>query len=150
RLRRRFEIDMAPDARLVACDLAILGRAAMGETAPAVDWRDAWRLRRGGRLVWADATRLAGDAARLLAAPATGGGARAFGALVYAAPDAADALDALRGALAAAEGCEAAATAFDGLVIARFIAHDGAAARAALARALALLPHAAPPRSWST
>ena len=41
-------------------------------------------------------------------------------------------------------------TSFEGLLVARFIAHDGSHVRGAIARALTLLPDAAPPRSWST
>lgn len=150
RLTRRFEIDMAADARLALCDLTILGRAAMGEDVHTLAWTDQWRLRRDGRLIWADATRLHGDATALLAPDALGGGARAFGTLVYAAPDAEACIEPLRAALAEAPECEAAATVFDDLIVARFIARDGHRARAALARALCLLPDAAPPRSWAT
>lgn len=150
RLSRRFDLAMHASARLIACDLTILGRAAMGEDVRSLWLNDQWRLRRAGKLIWADAMRIDGDAQQQLAALATGGGARAFGSLLYAAPDAARHLEALRASLSAAPGCEAAATSFDGLLVARFMAHDGAGARAAMARALALLPDAAPPRSWST
>ncbi len=150
RLSRRFDVSMHASARLIACDLTILGRAAMGEDVRSLWLNDQWRLRREGRLIWADATRIDGDATQQLAPLATGAGARAFGMLLYAAPDAARHLEALRASLAEAPGCEAAATSFEGLLVARFVAHDGQHARAAIARALALLPDAAPPRSWAT
>ncbi len=150
RLRRSIEIDMAASARLVLCDLVILGRAAMGEDVRTLDWADQWRLRREGALIWADAARLQGDATDILAPKATGAGARAFGALIYAAPDAETYLEPLRESLARADNCQAAATAFDGLLVARFIAQDGQGARRAIEQALRVLPDASPPRSWST
>lgn len=150
RLQRRTEIDVAADARLVLVDMVILGRAAMGERVTSLAWRDSWRLRRAGALVWADATRIEGDADALMAAPSTGGGARAFATLIYAAPDAAERLEPLRAVLRDARKCEAAATVFDGLLVARLMSHEGHALRAAMADALCCLPGGALPRSWST
>lgn len=150
RIARTFEIDVDPQARLIAADAVTLGRAAMGETVTSLVWKDFWRLRRDGRLIFADAARVEGDCARILAAPATGGGARAFGTLLYAACDAADSLEALRATFADARDCECGATLFDGLVLARFAAPDAQPLRAALAAALTSLPGGSPPRSWST
>ena len=150
RLRRSSEIDMARGARLALCDLVILGRAAMGEDVHTLDWSDQWRLRREGALIWADAARLQGDATQMLAPKATGDGARAFGTLIYAAPDAETCLEPLRESLNRADNCQAAATAFDGLLVARFIAQDGQGARRAIEQALRVLPDASPPRSWGT
>ena len=39
---------------LLAVESIVLGRTAMGETAHDVVLTDAWRIRRGGRLVFAD------------------------------------------------------------------------------------------------
>jgi urease accessory protein len=152
RLRRRVEIDLQGDARLVLCDLLVLGRAAMGEEVRTLDWADQWRLRRDGALVWADAARLQGDATARLASGATGAGARAFGLVLYAAPDAQSHLEPLRESLAqaGAYACEAGASCFDDLLLARFVAPDALGARRAMERALRLLPDGSPPRSWST
>ena len=150
RLRRSIEIDMAPSARLALCDLVILGRAAMGEDVHTLDWADQWRLRRNGELLWADAARLQGDSTVRLAHKATGGGARAFGTLIYAAPDAETCLEPLRESLNRADNCQVGATAFEGLLVARFIAQDGQGARRAIEQALRALPDASPPRSWAT
>jgi urease accessory protein len=135
---------------LYAPQEAILGRTAMGESVNSLIWRDTWRLRRDGKLVWADATRVEGDAQDLLAAPATGGGARAFGTMLYAAPDAAQLIEPLREVLHNVEDCEAAVTLFDGLLVARFLAHEGYRLRAAIIDAVTSLPGGALPRSWST
>jgi len=155
RLTRAYEIDLDATARFILADMVILGRTAMGETVRSLIWRDAWRLRRGGALVWADATRIEGDAAAALASPAAGAGACALATILYAAPDAAERLAPLREALAPVPGCEAAATAFEGLMVARIVAREGHLARAAVVRALGVLQcdalqGGALPRSWST
>jgi urease accessory protein len=150
RIVRRYDIDVDPAARLIAVDAVILGRTAMGESVNSLIWRDTWRLRRDGKLVWADATRVEGDAQDLLAAPATGGGARAFGTMLYAAPDAAQLIEPLREVLHNVKVCEAAVTLFDGMLVARFLAHEGYRLRAAIIDAVTSLPGGALPRSWST
>ena len=150
RIVRRYDIDLHEDARVIALDAVILGRAAMGERVTSLTWRDSWRLRRGGKLVWADAARVDGDAEHLLSAAATGDGARAFGTLLYAAKNAASHVEPVREILRNAKACEAAVTLFDGLLVARFIAHEGHALRAALISSVSSLPGGALPRSWST
>jgi len=114
-------------------------------TVRGARFRDAWHLRRGGRLVWADGLRLMGDPTAIAAAPATFAGARAAATLVYAAPDAEDRLDAFRGVLTE----RSAASAWDGLLVARFLAEDGFALRRALAPALEHLRGAPLPRVWT-
>ena len=71
RLDRRLEVEMAADARLLALETLVLGRAAMGETVATGAVSDQWRIRRGGRLVHAEALRLDGDLAAATAGAAT-------------------------------------------------------------------------------
>ena len=83
--------------------------------------RDSWRMRRAGRLVFADETRLdrAGATPR---PPGLGAGARAVATILAAAPDVEARLPDLRAALdAQREGVEAGASAFDGLLVARLV-----------------------------
>ena len=143
-LRRSLTVEMAEDARLLAVEPLVLGRAAMGETVRGAFLRDAWRVRRGGQLVYADALRLCGDVQALTGLAAALGGARACATLLWVAPDAPDRLDAMREAL----GTEGGASAWDGRLVARVIAADGAALRAVLLRAMAVL-RPAPPRAWT-
>jgi urease accessory protein len=150
RIVRRYDIDLHEDARVIALDAVILGRAAMGERVTSLTWRDSWRLRRGGGLIWADAARIEGDAAKLLAHSAAGDGASAFGTLLYASRDAAQQIEPVRNILRGVKECEAAATCFDGLLVTRFIAREGHALRAALADTITCLPGGGLPRSWST
>ena len=86
-LDRRIEIDLAEGASLTAVEAVLLGRDAMGEAALDARLRDNWRIRRNGRLIHAEATRLDGtsserDGLSLLA------GQRAFATIVHIAPSA--------------------------------------------------------------
>ena len=86
-LDRRIEIDLAPGASLTAVEAILLGRDAMGELAIDARLRDNWRIRRNGRLIHAEATRLDGtlaerDGLSLLA------GKRAFATVLHIAPTA--------------------------------------------------------------
>lgn len=147
-LDRTLSVEMAEGARLLAVEQLVFGRAAMGETVRRLRLVDRVQIRRGGRLVWHDAVRFAGDAAALMARPALGGGAGAAATVLLAAPDAAVWLEPLRAALEGAP-CEAGATWRAGVLFARLLAADGAALRASVAVALAVLrAGAALPRNW--
>ena len=147
-LRRSLSVEMDADARLTALETVVLGRAAMGETLATGEISDQWRIRRAGRLVHAEALRLSGDLAGALRGPAALNGARAFATLIHVAPDAEDRLEAAR-ALLAATAVPCAATARDGVLIARFLGPDAAALRAALTAFLIPFRGAALPRVWA-
>ena len=53
-LTRRIDADLAEDARFLAVESVILGREAMGETVHHARLHDRWRVRRNGRLIFAD------------------------------------------------------------------------------------------------
>jgi urease accessory protein len=148
RLARRLEADLAGDGRLLALETLLLFPAAMGGTACRGAFSDQWRIRRDGRVVHAEALRLAGDLAAALAGPAGLGGARALATLVEAAPDAGDRLLAARARLAHLEGVAVAAAAGEGLLILRFLAPDLAPLRHALAQFLAAFRAAPLPCAW--
>lgn len=84
-LDRRIDIDLGEAASLTAIEAILLGRDAMGEAAMDARLRDNWRIRRNGRLIHAEATRLDGTLAErnglsLLA------GCRAFASVLHVAP----------------------------------------------------------------
>jgi urease accessory protein len=144
---RRLDIELASQSWFLGVETLVFGRAAMGETVRHARLRDTIRLHRDGRLVWHDAIRLDGEGQSLLDRPAVAGGGRAVATLVHAAPDAAGSLDVVRTALAP---FSAGASTFDGLLIARVVAADGACARAAIVAALLALRNSRPlPRVWS-
>jgi urease accessory protein len=146
-LSRCLEVDLGPGARLLAAEAVVLGRTAMDETVRAGALSDRWRIRREGRLVFADDLRLDGPVAELAAKAPVLAGARAFASLLLVAEDAARFLAPLRAALGPLGG----ASAFDGKLFARVTAPDGFALRRALLPALTVLRDGAPlPRVWST
>lgn len=128
RLRRRTRIERAAGARVMAGEITVFGRKAHGEVVSEGFLRDAWEVRRDGRLVWADALRLAGDLAESLAAPAGFDGAIAVATFVYAADDAPAHLDLAR---RLAEGPRAGATCVGDVLIARWLDRDASRLRAA-------------------
>lgn len=145
-LARSFDADLAAGARLLAVESVVLGRTAMGEQVLAGRLRDRWRVRREGRLVFADDVRMEGEVARICAAAPVLAGGCAFASLLLVADDAQARLDAVRSALGETGG----ASAFDGKLFARIVAPDGRALRKALIPALEALRGASLPRVWRT
>lgn len=145
-VRRRLAVDLAGDAWFLGVEQLVFGRTAMGEAVRDASLRDRVELRRDGRLLLHDAIRFDGPVQSVLDRRATGGAARGIATLIHAAPDAEARLDALREALAE---YDAGASAWDGLLIARIVAADGACLRAAVVAGLAALRAARPlPRVW--
>jgi urease accessory protein len=143
RLARSFNAELAGDATLLAVESVVLGRKAMGERLTDFSFRDCWRIRRGGRLVFADDVRL--DALRVQGAAALSG-AGAFAVIVLINSEAEKFVEPLRELIGAHGGV----TAWDGKLIARLIAPDGYNLRKSLILALGLL--AAPvelPKVWT-
>ena len=146
-LSRRLDADLGAGARLLVAEAMILGRTAMDETVRQGALRDHWRIRREGRLIFADDLRLEGQIAEVAArAPVLAGG-RAFASLLLVDDDAGRLLAPLRRALGAYGG----ASAFEGKLFARVVATDGFALRQALLPALEILRDGQPlPRVWRT
>ncbi len=152
-LERSLTIDMAEDADVLAGEAILLGRQAMGESLITARLRDRWRIRRGGRLVFAEETAVggkAGDWTALRQAKALlGETTTALATIVHAAPGADKGLDAARDIMAST-GIDGGASAFDGLLVMRMIAPSGLALRQTL---LQLLEHGIGgrlPRVWMT
>ena len=148
-LDRRIDIDLADGASLTAVEAILLGRDAMGEAALDARLRDHWRIRRNGRLIHAEATRLDGtpaerDGLSLLS------GQRAFATIVHIAPTSdqcAAALARLRATLPA--GDSIAASANGERLVVRALARTGLALRRLIVPILLELSGAGTlPRLW--
>ena len=148
-MRRRVDIALAPDASLIFVESVVFGRLAMGETMGRGGFGDRWRVRRDGVLVFAEDVRLDGEIDRLLDRKAVGDGARALATVLVVAPDAEARIDAVRAALADAAS-ECGASAWNGMLVVRFLSRSAQALRADLARFLERLRGAPMPRSWQT
>jgi urease accessory protein len=144
RLRRRTTLQLGLDSRVLAGDILVFGRRAHGERLRTGSLRDAWQVRSGDRLVWADALRLEGDIGAQLAAPFGFAGAAAYASLVYAGADAAAWRDTLRELVGGGgAGQRAGVTCLPGLLLARWLDKDAARLRACFASAWTGLRHAA-------
>lgn len=147
-LDRRFEVEMATDASLLAVESIVMGRKAMGESLVDVSVNDQWRIWRGGKLVYGDGLRLDSNAREVLGRSATFGGARAFANLVYVAPDAQDRLGQARKNLERLN-IKATASVWNGLLSVRFLAEDGQALRGELYEFLQEFRGQDMPRVWN-
>jgi len=146
-LDRDIAVSLAGDAAFLGLESIVLGRQAMGEAVALGRWRDAWRIWRDGKLIYADVLKMEGAIADLLKRRAIAQGAIAFASLLSVGPDSAARRDALRAALSESESC--AASSWNGLLAVRLAARDGAALRRLVLRTLAILRPGQPmPRSW--
>ncbi len=145
RLSRGIDIDLAEGASLIMAEAVVFGRAAMGEVMTEGFLADRWRLRRGGRLVYADALRLDGAIADKLARRAVTNGGIAL-ATVLIAPGGEAQLSAVR-ALEEQFVGEVGISAWNGIAVARLCAEDGARLRHDLIAVLAALGTSVP-RLW--
>lgn len=134
RLERRISVSLQADSRLLAGDITVFGRIARGERFSHGSLFDRWQVRRDGRLVWTDATRLNGDTTTLLDHPAGFAGAAAQAVILYQGPDAVGARDRLRDLSDHEPDCQWGATVIDGLLLVRLLDTDAARLRRQFAR----------------
>jgi urease accessory protein len=147
RLARTLDVAMPEDASLTIAEAIVFGRLAMGETMGEGALSDRWRVRRGGRLLFAENLDLAGPLAGLLARPAVGGGARAVATVLHVSTQAPALIEPVREILDST-GVDAGASAWNGMLVIRLADRDPARLRSALARALRPLRPGPLPRVW--
>jgi urease accessory protein len=145
-IARRIDIDLHPTASLLLCEIVVFGRTAMGETMRAGSFVDRWRMRRGGRLVFAETARLDGDIGAKLAQAAVGKGAAAIGTALIVPGDAA-LVERIRDS-AGAFGGEVGLSSWNGFAMARFCAQDAARLRADMMKVLGRASDLPLPRLW--
>jgi urease accessory protein len=146
RICRRIDLDLAEDASLLLCEIVVFGRSAMGERMLHGEFVDRWRMRRGGRLVFAETVRLDGDIGEKLARPAVADGGVAIGTALIVPGD--DVLVERIRAAAASFGGEVGISTWNGFAMARFCAQDAARLRADMMTVLGRASGAALPRLW--
>jgi urease accessory protein len=154
RLRRAFAADVAANGKLLAVESIVFGRTAMGEHFDTGLLHDAWRIRRIGKLVWADALHLEGEVRQLRGAPFGFGTSVACSTVVYVGADATRQLAEARRLLSQCS-LPCGATSLDGILVARIMAADAVELRAVVTLLVAGLRSAAGslparvPRVWS-
>jgi urease accessory protein len=147
KLNRTFTLDAQTSARVTLLEATIFGRLAMGEHSISGHLADRWRLRRDGKLIFADDLRLTGDIGAQLDRKSCGAGARATALLLHIAPDAEALLDPVRESLTSAP-CQAGASAWNGLLAIRLLSPAPEKMRAALSPLLEILRGRPAPRVW--
>ncbi|MBR0989524.1 urease accessory protein UreD [Bradyrhizobium japonicum] len=145
RVHRRFDIELDETASLVLCEIVVFGRTAMGERMEQGEFVDRWRLRLGGKLVFAETVRLDGNIGAKLRRPAVAKGGAAIGTALIVPGDEA-LVERIREASDSFCG-EVGISSWNGFAMARFCAQDAARLRADMMAVLARTG-AALPRLW--
>ena len=140
---RRMRLHLQGNATALLVEPVVLGRRAMGETVREVFFQDQWRVWRDGRLIFADAVRLAGDATQLMARNAIGRGATALATILLAGPSAAERFGRL-----SLDGFSGASLIADDLLLVRLLAEDGFALRHQMIPVMTALADVPVPRVW--
>ena len=146
RLRRSIDVAVASGARFLLAEGVVFGRSAMGETVTQGHFSDHWRVRSNGKLIFAESLRLDGAIAERLAARAVAGGGVATASVLKLPGDEKDAAKVR--ALATDFTGEVGVSTWNGLVVARLVAADGAALHRDLISVLTALGDAPLPRLW--
>src|SRR5471032_1348414 len=154
-VRLRHEVELAPDACYIGCDIICLGRSASGESFDSGSIAQHTQIRRGGKLLWWEQGLLATDGP-LMASPLGMHGLRVCATLIaVGGPVAAGVIEALR-AIAVPDGARLGVTQMKTLVAVRLLGTDSEAARCAMLAAWQLLRPAimgrvaVVPRIWNT
>ncbi|MBB3950692.1 urease accessory protein UreD [Aureimonas jatrophae] len=142
RLRRRLTVDCEATSRLLLCESVVLGRSESGESVCGGRLRDSWRVRCGGRLVFAEELDLGADWKMLSRAPMLGE-ARALATILRRGGE----VDLTR--VRELAGPEGGASLVDGSLVVRLLATDGYALRRRLVPLLAALSPGGVPGLWS-
>jgi len=143
RLSRQFDAELASDATLIMAEMTVFGRSAMGERLEHGSFVDRWRVRRGGKLLFADTLWLDGAVTEQLAEPGVAAGGVAVATVLKVPGD--DAMcDRVR---AQSFASEVGISAWNGLVLARLCGRDSASLRDDLVAVLTAL-EAPLPRLW--
>jgi urease accessory protein len=144
RLDRTLDVDLADGAKFCAVEAILLGREAMGEDARTALLSDNWRIRRNGRLIHAEATRLSADP-RERDSLSLLDGALAFATVLYIGDDAERKLQPVRSLLSGRSG----ASLIGERLVVRAIAESGLALRKIIGPIVANLSSAGSlPRLW--
>ncbi len=131
RVSRETEIDLSSGSELLALEWLVLGRAAHGEEMVGGHITDSWRVKKDGRLIWADSFRATDETFPHLHRKGLLSNCKAVGTLIYFGPYIDSRLEFLRDIAPSLE-CHCAVTSVGGLIIVRFAAEVSSDLRFAL------------------
>ncbi|PHV27201.1 urease accessory protein [Janthinobacterium sp. BJB426] len=154
-VRLRHEVELAPDASYIGCDIVCLGRSASGEIFNTGSIDQQVQIRRGGKLLWWEQGVLAAGGA-LMASPLGLGGHTVCATLIAVGAPVSPAVLAAVREIAVPAGAVFGATHMKSLVVVRLLCGDSEAARRVMLAAWQLLRpamlgrDAVVPRIWNT
>jgi urease accessory protein len=131
RLHRKTEIELFSGAELLALEWLVLGRAAHREVVTGGNITDSWRVKKDGRLIWADSFRITDETFPHLKRKALLSNCNAIATLICFGPCLDKRLVFLREIIASL-GCNCAATLISGLIVVRFAAKESSDLKHAL------------------
>ena len=131
RLSRETEIDVSSGCELLALEWLLLGRAAHGEEMIGGHINDGWRVKKDGRLIWADRFRATDQTFSHLDRKALLSDCKAVATLLYFGPDLDKRLEFLREVIPPLQ-CRCAVTSVSGLIVVRFAAKASSKLRLAV------------------
>jgi urease accessory protein len=142
---RRLSRALDTDSAALVVEPVIFGRGAMGERVTSGSFDDRIEIRRGGKRLLLDRTRLSGNPAEALDRPGVAAGAGAMALVAFAAPLAEAKLAPLRALL---PGTAGASLLRPDLLVARLLARDAFDLRQTLLPVIDLLHDDTLPRPW--
>ena len=143
---RQLEIDMAVGAELLLVEPVIFGRTAMNESVKRGEFCDRWRIRRDGRLIHAEDTRICGDIHDLLQSASVTNGKIAMANVLLIAPHAEGLCSSIRQIINDSDGVSH----WQDKLLVRLIASDGYALRQKLTPLINHLNNHSPiPKIWT-
>jgi urease accessory protein len=131
RLHRATQVELFSGAELLALEWLVLGRAAHGEVVVGGNIIDSWRVKKDGRLIWADSFRITDEIFPHVTRKALLANYKAVATLIYFGPYLEKRLDFLREIIPSL-GCNCAATLVSGLIVVRFAAKESSDLKLAL------------------
>src|SRR5262249_3307187 len=131
RFSRETEIDLSSGSELLALEWLVLGRVAHGEEMVGGHIADCWRVRKEGRLIWADTFRATDEIFPHLHRGSLLSDYKAVATLIYFGPYLDARLEFLR-SIAFSPDCHWAATSLAGLIVIRFVAKESSDLRCGL------------------
>ena len=149
RFSRQLNVEMDDEASFLASEMIVLGRTAMQETVRKGSLRDQWRIRRGDRLIHAEALRLDGDIGQKMKHMASAANSICLSTIIYISPNAEDRAGAARTFFKDYPATKTAVTAWDGKLVIRSLGDDTAQLKKTLAQFIEQFRKIANPRVWN-
>jgi urease accessory protein len=131
RLHRTTEIELFAGTELLALEWLVLGRAAHGEVLVGGHITESWRVKKDGRLIWADSFRITDEIFSQLHRKALLSNCNAIATLIYFGPNLDGRLEFLREIIPSL-ACNCGVTLVGGVLVVRFAAQESSDLKFAL------------------